>query len=170
MLPNQTALPVTRFATFIVAAILCYAPLSFAQESTTQTPPQYHGMWTHVDGVFVTPVPNEPLTAVAELTSTQTLGDGTTLSKKTFNNIARDSQGRIYNEYRSMVPETSNEEPALLSIHIFDPTTRLNTFLNPGSHLARQSVFDRPAADRGAVVPVSRPGLQVQDLGTQSME
>src|SRR3984885_9572456 len=170
MLPNQTALPVTRFATFIVAAILCYAPLSFAQESTTQTPPQYHGMWTHVDGVFVTPVPNEPLTAVAELTSTQTLGDGTTLSKKTFNNIARDSQGRIYNERRSMVPETSNATPVILSMHIFDPTTKLNTFMDPETHLARQSVFERPAAERGAVVPVSRPGFQVQDLGTQSME
>ena len=170
MLPNQTALPVTRFATFIVAAILCYAPLSFAQESTTQTPPQYHGMWTHVDGVFVTPVPNEPLTAVAELTSTQTLGDGTTLSKKTFNNIARDSQGRIYNEYRSMVPETSNEEPEIISMHVYDPTTKLNTFMNTSTHVARQAVLDRTSADRGEMVPVSRPGFQVQDLGTQSME
>jgi hypothetical protein len=123
-----------------------------------------------VEGVFVTPVPNVPLTAVVELTSTLTLGDGTTLSRKTFNDIARDSQGRIYNEYRSMVPEASNEEPVLLSMHIFDPTTRLNTFLNAGSHLARQALLDRPAADRGAVVPVSRPGFQVQDLGTQSME
>jgi hypothetical protein len=127
-------------------------------------------MWTHVDGVFVTPVPNEPLTAVAELTSTQTLGDGTTLSKKTFNNIARDSQGRIYNEYRSMVPETSNEEPEIISMHVYDPTTKLNTFMNTSTHVARQAVLDRTSADRGEMVPVSRPGFQVQDLGTQSME
>ena len=180
MLPNQTALPVSRSANFFVAAILLFvsmvfaslsfASVSFAQESATQTPPQYLGVQTHVDGVFVTPVANVPLTAVVEVTSTQTLGDGTTVSKKTFNNIARDSQGRIYNEYRSMVPETSNATPVILSMHVFDPTTKLNTFLNPETHIARQSIFDRPAADRGQMVPVSRPGFQVQDLGTQSME
>ena len=175
MLPNPSALPVSRSAIFFVTAILLFASLlfapgSFAQETTTQTPPQYRGVQTHVDGVFVTPVANVPLTAVVELTSTQTLGDGTTLSKKTFNNIARDSQGRIYNERRSMLPETSNATPVILSMHIFDPTTKLNTFMDPETHLARQSVFERPAAERGAVVPVSRPGFQVQDLGTQSME
>src|ERR1700722_5216330 len=175
MRPGPTALPVSRSAIFFVTAILLFASLlfahvSFAQETTTQTPPQYHGVQTHVDGVFVTPVANVPLTAVVELTSTQTLGDGTPLSKKTFNDIARDSQGRIYNERRSMLPETSNATPVILSMHIFDPTTKLNTFMDPETHLARQSVFERPAAERGAVVPVSRPGFQVQDLGTQSME
>jgi hypothetical protein len=169
MLPNRTGLPVSRFAVFIIAAILSYAPLSFAQESATQTPPLYRGVQSHVDGVFVTPVPNVPLTAVVELTSTQALGDGTTVSKKTFNDIARDSQGRIYNERRAMVPETSNATPGILSMHIFDPTTKLNTFMDPETHLARQSVFERPAPAVG-LVPVSRPGFQVQDLGTESME
>jgi len=117
----------------------------------------------------VTPVPNVPLTAVVEVESAQALDDGATVSKKTFNNIARDSQGRIYNERRTMVPVASNATPELMSFHVFDPTTRLNTFMDPGTHLARQSVFDRPAPAAG-LVPVSRPGLQVQDLGTQSME
>ena len=175
MLPNPSALPVSRSAIFFVTAIfllasLSFVPLSFAQETATQTPPQYRGVQTHVEGVFVTPVANVPLTAVVELTSTLTLGDGTTLSRKTFNDIARDSQGRINNERRSMVPETSNATPGILSMHIFDPTTKLNTFMDPETHVARQSVFDRPAADRGAMMPVSRPGFQVQDLGTQSME
>jgi hypothetical protein len=173
MLPNPTALPVSRFAIFFVTAILSFfslslGPKSLAQETTTQTPPQYRGVQTHVEGAWVTPVPNVPLTAVVELTSTQTLGDGTTLSKKTFNNIARDSQGRIYNERRTMVPETSNETPVILSMHVFDPTTKLNTFMDPGTHVARQAVFDRSASD--PPVLVSRPGFQVQDLGTQSME
>src|SRR5580704_17874230 len=174
MLPNPSALPVSRSAIFFVTAILLFASLlfapgSFAQETTTQTPPLYRGVQSHVDGAFVTPVPNVPLTAVVELTSTQALGDGTTVSKKTFNDIARDSQGRIYNERRAMVPETSNATPGILSMHIFDPTTKLNTFMDPETHLARQSVFERPAPAVG-LVPVSRPGFQVQDLGTESME
>src|ERR1700734_3559698 len=112
MRPDPTALPVSRSAIFFVTAILLFASLlfapgSFAQETTTQTPPQYRGVQTHVDGVFVTPVANVPL---------------------------------------SMLPETSNATPVILSMHIFDPTTKLNTFMDPETHVARQSVFDRPAA------------------------
>jgi hypothetical protein len=169
MLSHPTALPVSRFAIFFVVAILWCAPVSFAQETVAQAPPMYRGVQTHVDGVFVTPVANVPLTAVVELTSTQVLGDGTTVSKKTFNDIARDSQGRIYNERRDMVPETSNATPPILMMHIFDPTMKLNTFMDPGTHLAHQSIFERPTPTAG-LVPVSRPGFQVQDLGTQSME
>src|SRR5271156_757823 len=157
MLPNRTALPVSRLAIIFVVAFISYAPLSFAQESTTQGPPVSRRVQTHVDGVFVTPVPNVPLTAVVEVESAQALDDGATVSKKTFNNIARDSQGRIYNERRTMVPVASNATPELMSFHVFDPTTRLNTFMDPGTHLARQSVFDRPAPAAG-LVPVSRPG------------
>jgi hypothetical protein len=147
----------------------------FAQEAATRTtPPAYRGVETRVAGVFVTPVPNVPLTAVAEIESTQTLDDGSTVTKKTINNIARDSQGRIYNERREMVAEDFSGVPPLMSGHIYDPTTKLNTFLDPSTKLARQSVFPGPAEAtaqvRDGVVPVSSRGVQVQDLGTQSME
>ncbi len=115
---------------------------AFAQEAATrQTPPAYRGVEMRVGGVFVTPVPNVPLTAVAEIESTQTLDDGSTVSKKTIDNIARDSQGRIYNERREMVAEDFQGVPPLMSGHIYDPTTQLNTFMDPSTKLARQSIF-----------------------------
>jgi hypothetical protein len=176
---NKPALPAQLFTIlFVVAAIVFCAPGVLAQESATQNPPPYRGVDTHVEGVFVTPVANVPLTADAEVVSTQVLDDGSSVSKKTFNNIARDSQGRIYNERRSMVPATSDVAPELISFHIFDPTTRLNTFLNPDTHLAHQAVLSERAADQvvavaqrqGSVTATNRPGYQEQDLGTQSME
>jgi hypothetical protein len=121
-----------------------------------------------VGGVFVTPVPNVPLTAVAEVESTQTLDDGSTVTKKTINNIARDSQGRIYNERREMVAEDFQGVPPLMSGHIYDPTTRLNTFLDPSTKLARQSIFSEPM--RQGPTAVNARGVESQDLGTQSME
>jgi hypothetical protein len=173
---NRSTLPEVLLAIVAVLAFNLCAPSSWAQEGATQNPPPYRGVQTHVDGVFVIPVPNVPLTAVAEVESTQVLDDGSSVSKKTFNNIARDSRGRIYNERRSMVPATSNATPELISFHIYDPTTRLDTFLNPETHLAHQTAFqDRAlvqatAQPQASVVAVSRPGYQEQDLGTQSME
>jgi len=140
-----------------------------AQEAATRTtPPAYRGVEMRVGGVFVTPVPNVPLTAVAEVESTQTLDDGSTVTKKTINNIARDSQGRIYNERREMVAEDFQGVPPLMSGHIYDPTTRLNTFLDPSTKLARQSIFSEPM--RQGPTAVNARGVESQDLGTQSME
>ena len=175
MLRKMSVLPGFLTATFVMAAFL-YAPCAMAQEAARQNPPPYRGVQTHVDGVFVTPVPNAPLTAVAEVQSTQVLDDGSSVSKKTFNRIARDSQGRIYNERRALVPESFDGEPPVISMHIYDPTTKLNTFLEVDTRLARQSVRLETAPtlalaqSRPSVVPVNRPGYQEQDLGTESME
>ena len=176
-MPRTTsAFSAVLLAVFAASALISYAPNLPAQESATQNPPLYRGVQTHVDGVFVTPVPNVPLTAVAEVQSTQVLDDGSSVTKKTFNNIARDSQGRIYNERRGLVPETFDGTPPVISMHIYDPTTKLNTFLDVDTRLARQSVRLETAPalaiaqGRGSVVPVNRPGYQEQDLGTESME
>src|SRR5579872_3122000 len=66
-------------------------------------PPPYRGVHTFMDGVFVTPVPNAPLSAVVEQESTQVLQDGNSVTRKTIAHIARDSQGRIYNERRLLM-------------------------------------------------------------------
>jgi hypothetical protein len=172
---NRSALPGFLAAVFVVTVCVSCPPSTRAQEAARQTPPLYRGVQTHVDGVFVTPVPNVPLTAVAEVHSTQVLDDGSSVSKKTFNNIARDSQGRIYNERRSLVPESFTGTPPVISMHIYDPDTKLNTFLEVETRLARQSVRLETAPalaaqGRLSVMPVNRPGYQEQDLGTESME
>jgi hypothetical protein len=182
MLRNTSRRPAARgfsvrFPTLMMLAPCVFAALAlgpaagsaFAQEPAPRTtPPAYRGVEMHVGGVFVTPVPNVPLTAVAEVESTQTLDDGSTVTKKTINNIARDSQGRIYNERREMVAESFEGVPPLMSGHIYDPTTRLNTFFDPSTKLARQSIFTEQM--RQGPMAVTARGVQSQDLGTQSME
>lgn len=128
----------------------------------------------HVDGVFVTPVPGVPLTAIVELESRQILADGSTDVKKTINNIARDSLGRIYNERRQLVSPSFTGSPKLLSFHTFDPETGLNTFLYPSTHIARQTTRPEPGAvaepKPGAPVPAGNPLVEEKDLGTEIME
>lgn len=54
----------------------------------------------NVNGIFVAPVPNAPFSGMLEILSEQKLSDGSVNILKTINHIARDSQGRTYNENR----------------------------------------------------------------------
>jgi hypothetical protein len=109
-----------------------------------------------------------------ELQSTQILIDGSTNVRKSFANIARDSQGRIYNERRQLVNPSFTGTPQIVSFHIFDPNTRLNTFLDPSTHLARQSTWHPPESTAeqtaGSSVSARDPLVQEKDLGTEIMD
>jgi hypothetical protein len=161
-----------RKIAWLAALVALFVPFAFSQ-NTSENPPPYRGVSVHVDGVFVTPVPSVPLTAVVEIESTQVLADGSTVAKKTFNDIARDFQGRIYNERRQFVTPSFTGAPKILLFHIYDPVTRLNTFLDPATHLARQSTWSKPKYDvetKAGAVNGRDPLVEEEDLGTATME
>ncbi len=140
-----------RFAAFLCAITTAAA---FGQGGST-LPPDYRGATQRVAGVYVTPVPGAPFTAIVDITSRQMLADGSERITTTVNHIARDGSGRIYNESRAMVPALGKAEPPLLSVHIYDPGTRQSIFLNPWQRLARESV----------IVPRGQPGSKIPMLG-----
>jgi len=129
-------------------------------------------------GIFVTPIGGLSFSAVVEQRMTQTLKDGTTFQRRTTAFIARDFRGRIHNESREVLSITSNREPALLSIHIYDPDTRLNTFLDPRTHLARQSTLPNPPrtappldwAQQESANDQAQPNVRLEDLGTNELD
>jgi len=142
----------------LAAAWLAAATYLAAQAGIRETPPLYRGPITEVSGVFVTPVAGIPFSATVAIDSQQNLPDGTAVVKRTQALIARDSQGRIRNERRMLVTESFRGTPPLLSVHIFDPATRISSFYTPGSGIVRQTILpSRPAADP------SYPGAE--DLG-----
>ena len=77
--------------------------------------------------------------------------------------IARDSGGRIHNELHAMVPEGSHAVPPLLSVHIFDPATRISYMMNPFTRIASQRVIPPPVNYQ-----VGR-NAQTEDLGTTTL-
>ena len=151
----------------MLAFALLSSPAAFCQEPAS-SPPPYRGVEQHIAGVFVTPVANVPFWGTAEVESSQLLPDGSTEQKRTFNNIARDSAGRIYNERRTMMPSSFNGTPRIISMHLYDPQNRLNTFMDPLTHIARQSVLPKPEVDpSNQLGNSSAPG---DDLGSDMME
>ena len=159
--------------------VVLLLPLAFAQDAGVLNPPSTRGPNPLVTGVFVTPVHNAPFSAVVQLESLRQLQDGTTESFKSVNAIARDANGRIRNERRRLVPQTFAGSPPVLSIHIYDPATRISTFLDPFKHIARQSMLQGPAPEWDQMttfpnvrMPVKGGDSKItqEDLGTQVME
>ena len=146
--------PVNRALTALLVS--CLSPLAVAQNR----------------GVFVTPIPNAPLLAVVDTQSTQILQDGTVVNQKTISAIARDGHGRIFNERRPLIPASDTETPPILSIHIYDPRTRANTFINPVERVVWLSTLNRPpsTAPPDAGSKVSDPYVKEEDLGTRRLE
>ena len=154
-------------------AVFCLSAVSGWSQAAAPMPPDYRGVSVRIPGVFVTPVPNAPFSATVEIVSKEKLEDGSLNIRTTTNHIARDAAGRIYNERRQLVSTAFKGEPILLSAHIYDPAIRLSTFLDPFSHLARQSVLPRPEPTT-ARIPILGPHAGAtltaeQDLGEQTV-
>jgi hypothetical protein len=126
------------------AAVFCTAFIPYALSQSDSMPRDYRGVEVHIPGIFVTPVANAPFSAKVDIVSKQLLPDGTYNIKTTTNRIARQSSGRIYNERRVLVSTSFHGEARLLSAHIYDPSSRLNIFLDPQTRLARETVLQQP--------------------------
>ncbi|WP_419805549.1 hypothetical protein [Terriglobus sp.] len=156
---------------FVVLAI-AVVPAVRAQSAgvTTSTiPPQYGGVQTNVSGVFVTPIPNLPMTATVDLSSMRILPDGSTELRKTENHIARASNGSIYNERRILVGVSYQGLPRLLSSHVYDPQTRVSITWGPRSDVAQSITLSaRQLTERKPfTLPVA--GATDTDLGESTM-
>jgi hypothetical protein len=179
-----------RCAAILLAPALFASPFACAQSfgqlnaqldaqapaSAAPRPPMprdYRGVQVHIDGIFVTPIPNAPFTATVEIVSHQTMPDGTERVVKTENRVARSSSGRIRNERRRLVPATFNGMPRLISAHLYDPNTRESIFTDTATHIARQSVLRRPPVTPANMRPPDEqpkfPGVTATSLGEQNL-
>ncbi len=143
--------------------ILAAGACALTAQQVREQPPLYPGPFSIVPGVFVTPVPGLPFTATVIIESKVALEDGTTQTRLSQALIARDTNGRIRNERHALVPEGSQGMPPLLSVHVFDPTTRISTVMNPFTHIAQQRVIPLP------VNHAAGPNAVAEDLGTTTL-
>ncbi len=158
------------------AALLVLLPSTalIAQQAAPH-PPDYPGVRTFIPGVFVTPVPGAPFSGTVEVLSKQLLPDGTTYTRRTVNHIARNSAGVIHNERRMLEPPGFQGEAPVLHWHIFDPQTRVSTFLTPATLIAREAVLPTPppapenTTPDSAVAIAHTQNLTVKDLGTETI-
>jgi hypothetical protein len=125
------------------------------------------------DDIFVTPVPNAPFSGVINVERSIVQRDGTVVNLKTMRAIHRDSRGRIYNEYRTLLPASSSDTPQVTRVLLYDPQTRTSTTLFPPQHAYRSSTTRRPPATTPPVFASYGPQngfTRDEDLGVQEMQ
>ncbi|HTZ82095.1 MAG TPA: hypothetical protein VMB66_02825 [Candidatus Acidoferrales bacterium] len=96
--------------------------------------------------IFVTPIPGAPFSGVINVERTIIRGDGSVENVKTMREIGRDSQGRIHNEMRALMPISSNTPPPLIRIHLYDPQTRESAMLDAQRKRFWVRTVNRPPA------------------------
>lgn len=136
-------------------------------------------VWAQALDVFVTPIPHAPFTGVIHVERSIVQRNGSVTQLKTIREIGRDSLGRIHNESRELLPVSSNKTPQVVSIHLYDPQTRISTVLNPKDRTFWTMAVNRPpatvppsflnASPTGATLPRNEFTKQ-EDLGMREME
>jgi hypothetical protein len=157
------------FTAFCFVALVVVTAQAQSVPTTATVPPQYPGVQTRIPGVFVTPIPNIPMSATVEISSTRILPDGSSEMRKTEAQIARNSRGVIYNEMRRMLPVGFQGKPGLMSSHVYDPETRLSTFWEPTSNVARATTLRAQQMAERKTFLVPQQGATDIDLGESSM-
>ena len=123
-------------------------------------------------GERIAAVPGLPFSAKAELETVNQLQNGTLITHKTYNLIARDAQGRTHNEARNWMDPATGTEPRLTRIELYDPATRLRTNLYPLAKIARQWPMGTPgpvAAPSPQSAP-AKPETSREEIGSDTIE
>lgn len=157
--------------TVVTAAVLGMSVPSALSQTPAQAPVQRApdgGTWEHVDGIFMTPIPRAPFEATVLIESTRVMEDGGTMTRHTFNHVARDSEGRVRLERRQMLPASSvTVEPAVLAVILIDMEAGTRTECNAFSKLCRMLTVHRGA--HAPILPAgpigNREYLERVDLG-----
>lgn len=128
--------------------------------------------------IFVTPFPGAPFSGVVHVERSSIQPDGSVVALHTIREIGRDSRGRIYNEARQLLPPSNTETPAVLSVHLYDPQTRVSTMLDPQQRTFWTRTVNRPpatvpplmlATPTGGTLPQSEFARQ-EDLGVKDLD
>ena len=120
---------------------------------------------THIEGIAIPPIADAPFTAKVVVTWDQPLLGGSTVSRRYYTLVARDSQGRVRREMREFLPAESAAEPPLRSFTILDPVSGTRTTCTKAWMTCATSAYDanlalsESAADRGG-----------ESLGRQTIE
>lgn len=97
-------------------------------------------------GIFVTPIPNLPFSATVTVERSVMQADGSFLQLTSTRQIARDTQGRIHNEFRPLVPASAGVTPPVTIVHLYDPQNRMNEYLYPARKAYQMMILNRPPA------------------------
>jgi hypothetical protein len=130
------------------------------------------GTRTTITSIAVPPMPDAPFSATVTTEWTRYLENGAMQIIKNHRMIARDGQGRVFQERRWLAAEGSPNESRLTRTEIADPRTHTIALCDPDQQVCELQ-FYRPAA--ATALPPAGPSsngassLKRESLGTQTV-
>lgn len=146
-----------RSASALVAAFLimraCAAVL--AQAGVPDHGPDYVSTHSALVALYFGPKTNAPFTATAKTISVRILPDGSTITNWNQRTVARDMDGRIFQERRFLVPNDGKQEPKVRVLEYTDPLTHTFYSCNPIPKICELNSYFSPPS-----FPMLPEGLQ----------
>jgi hypothetical protein len=169
----------------LFAGILALLPsLSLAQAAQSVSPEQSHiaapsrdgGVREVLESIVIPPLPNAPFTATLDTEWVRYAGEGATITLVNERHIARDRNGRVYQERWYLVPKNGKVKSEMNWIQIADPKQHTLYNCSPQRHICELRNYE-PSEELSAGAPrtpipsgeVQRGPTTVEDLGTRSI-
>ena len=120
--------------------------------------------------IFISAIADAPFTATVNTEWVRHLPDGSNITLVNHRTVARDRNGRIYQERASFVPDDGQHESRVTQIEIGDPATNQLYICQPAQRVCHvRGLSLNAGAEFAAVAPAKAgtPGFSVETLGTQ---
>jgi hypothetical protein len=125
------------------------------------------------DVAFGMPIPslhNSPFSAVVSIEFVRQLADGTTITLKGRQSIARDSAGRVFQGQRALVPDDGKHESRLVRMEISDPVVGRSYLCHVDQKICSFRYLSDPHRVEYRASANSSRLVNHEDLGTQTIE
>lgn len=136
----------------LLISLACMAQAPETQQQRPRPAAMDGGVREVLESIVIPPIPHAPFFATLDTEATKYSADGATMTFVNERNIARDGQGRIYEERWLLVPKNGNVKSSMNWIQIADPKQRTLYNCSPQRHICDLLVYD-PASDLSAASP-----------------
>lgn len=171
----------------VIAGILGLIP-SICLAQTQEPPPQFPqrselppaiqrnqpstdgGVREVLESIVIQPIPHAPFFATLDTEAVKYSADGATMTFVNERHIARDGQGRIYEERWLLVPKNSNVKSFMNWIQIADPKQRTLYNCSPQKKICDLLLYDASNDLSAAKSPGTRPHIVQTEKGSHIWE
>ena len=158
-------------------SVSCLAQVQQTLPPQKSQPSRDGGVREVLESIVIPPIPHSPFTATLATEAIKYAADGATMTFVNERHIARDEQGRIYEERWLLVPKNGNAKSTMNWIQIADPKERTLYNCSPQKHICDLLAYD-PASDLAAAtvrtgsshsLPRGDGNVSWEDLGTRNI-
>ena len=130
-----------------------------------------------LDSIFIPPMPDAPFTCMLDTEWVRTMADGGTLTTVNRRRIARQANGRLYQERWTLVPKHGSRQSQLSHIQIADPVNHTLYTCAMGINVCRLTAYGgntttvyQPVNQPTGLLPGGQGSVLNEPLGKHVME